>query len=53
MRNEVLIIDLANTIFSKTIRSRQNDKGGLKLTVYLKENGSPKNLTDYAVKYEA
>ncbi|MEX0134916.1 BppU family phage baseplate upper protein [Bacillus nitratireducens] len=53
MRNEVLIIDLANTLFSKTIRSRQNDKGGLKLTVYLKENGRPINLTDYVVKYEA
>ncbi|PEA03406.1 BppU family phage baseplate upper protein [Bacillus cereus] len=53
MRNEVLIIDLANTIFSKTIRSRQNDKGGLKLTVYLKENGRPINLTGYTVKYEA
>jgi len=53
LRNEVLIIDLANTIFSKTIRSRQNDKGGLKLTVYLKENGRPINLTGYTVKYEA
>ncbi|KLA35599.1 BppU family phage baseplate upper protein [Bacillus cereus] len=53
MRNEVLIIDLANTLFSKTIRLRQNDKVGLKLTVYLKENGRPKSLTDYAVKYEA
>ncbi|PGS67316.1 hypothetical protein COC69_27805, partial [Bacillus cereus] len=53
MRNEVIVIDLADPICTKTIRSRQNDKNGLKLTIYLKENGKIVDLTGYAVKYEA
>ncbi|MED2753723.1 BppU family phage baseplate upper protein [Bacillus thuringiensis] len=53
MRNEVIVIDLADPICTKTIRSRQNDKNGLKLTVHLKENGKIVVLTGYAVKYEA
>ncbi|MEB4839395.1 BppU family phage baseplate upper protein, partial [Paenibacillus jamilae] len=53
MRNEVIFIDLADPICTKTIRARQNDKNGLKLTVHLKENGKIVDLTGYAVKYEA
>ncbi|PGS67705.1 hypothetical protein COC69_27635 [Bacillus cereus] len=53
MRNEVIVIDLADPVCTKTIRSRQNDKNGLKLTVHLKENGKIVDLTGYAVKYEA
>ncbi|MEN3132922.1 BppU family phage baseplate upper protein [Bacillus cereus] len=53
MRNEVIVIDLADPICTKTIRSRQNDKNGLKLTVHLKENGEIVVLNRYAVKYEA
>ena len=39
MRNEEIIIDLADPVFTKTIRSRQNDQNGLKLTVYVREKG--------------
>ncbi|MGX5623484.1 BppU family phage baseplate upper protein [Bacillus cereus] len=53
MRNEEIIIDLADPVFTKTIRSRQNDKNGLKLTVYTREKGIKLDLTGYAVKYEA
>ncbi|PFI78317.1 BppU family phage baseplate upper protein [Bacillus cereus] len=53
MRNEVIVIDLADPICTKTIRSRQNDKNGLKLTVHLKENGKIVVLNGYVVKYEA
>ncbi|MGX5632930.1 BppU family phage baseplate upper protein [Bacillus thuringiensis] len=53
MRNEIILIDLADPVCTKTIRSRQNDKNGLKLTVHLKENGKIVDLTGYAVKYEA
>ncbi|MEC2861458.1 BppU family phage baseplate upper protein [Bacillus cereus] len=53
MRNEEIIIDLADPVFTKTIRSRQNDKNGLKLTVYVREKGQNVDLTGYAVKYEA
>ncbi|MEW4236896.1 BppU family phage baseplate upper protein [Bacillus thuringiensis] len=53
MRNEEIMIDLADPVFTKTIRSRQNDKNGLKITVYVKENGRSIDLTGYAVKYEA
>ncbi|PFK06998.1 BppU family phage baseplate upper protein, partial [Bacillus cereus] len=53
MRNEEIIIDLADPVFTKTIRSRQNDKNGLKLTVYAREKGIKLDLTGYAVKYEA
>ncbi|PGS67312.1 hypothetical protein COC69_27815, partial [Bacillus cereus] len=53
MRNEVIVIDLADPVCTKTIRSRQNDKNGLKLTVHLKENGKIVDLTGYAVKCEA
>ncbi|MDM5188621.1 BppU family phage baseplate upper protein [Bacillus sp. DX4.1] len=53
MRNETIIIDLANPVSTKTIYSRQNDKSGLKVTVYLKEKGQAINLTGYVVKYEA
>ncbi|MBJ7985812.1 BppU family phage baseplate upper protein [Bacillus cereus] len=53
MRNEIIDIDLANPVFTKTIRSRQNDKNGLKLTVNLKENGKIVVLTGYTIKYEA
>ncbi|MGR5865595.1 BppU family phage baseplate upper protein [Bacillus cereus] len=53
MRNEEIIIDLADPVFTKTIRSRQNDKNGLKLTVYVREKGQIVDLTGYAVKYEA
>lgn len=53
MRNEVIIIDLADPVFTKTIRLRQNDKNGLKLTVYLKDNGRVVDLTGYVAKYEA
>ncbi|MEB8646756.1 BppU family phage baseplate upper protein, partial [Bacillus cereus] len=40
-------------VFTKTIRSRQNDKNGLRLTVYVREKGEKVDLTGYAVKYEA
>ncbi|SEG79499.1 protein of unknown function [Bacillus sp. ok061] len=53
MRNEEIIIDLADPVFTKTIRSRQNDKNGLKMTVYVREKGQNIDLTGYAVKYEA
>jgi hypothetical protein len=53
MRNEEIIIDLADPVFTKTIRSRQNDKNGLKMIVYVREQGKPVDLTGYAVKYEA
>ncbi|EOP51784.1 hypothetical protein IKQ_03345 [Bacillus cereus VDM053] len=53
MRDEVISIDLANPVFTKTIRSRQNDKNGLRIVVYLKGNGQKVNLTGYSVKYEA
>lgn len=53
MRNEEIIIDLADPVFTKTIRSRQNDKNGLKITVYAREKGIKLDLTGYAVKYEA
>ena len=53
MRNEEIMIDLADPVFTKTIRSRQNDKNGLKLTVYVREKGQNVDLTGYAVKYEA
>ncbi|EJR85407.1 hypothetical protein IK7_01121 [Bacillus cereus VD156] len=53
MRNEEIMIDLADPVFTKTIRSRQNDKNGLKLTVYAREKGQKVDLTGYAVKYEA
>ncbi|MFZ7803585.1 BppU family phage baseplate upper protein [Bacillus thuringiensis] len=53
MRNEEIMIDLADPVFTKTIRSRQNDKNGLKLTVYVREKGQLVDLTGYAVKYEA
>ncbi|WP_176542352.1 BppU family phage baseplate upper protein [Bacillus wiedmannii] len=53
MRNETIIIDLSSPSLAKTIYSRQNDKNGLKLTVYLREYGKPVNLTGYAGKYEA
>lgn len=53
MRNEEIIIDLADPVFTKTIRSRQNDKNGLRLTVYVREKGQNVDLTGYAVKYEA
>ncbi|PGA32090.1 BppU family phage baseplate upper protein [Bacillus wiedmannii] len=53
MRNETIIIDLSSPSLAKTIYSRQNDKNGLNLTVYLREYGKPVNLTGYAGKYEA
>ncbi|MHB0800688.1 BppU family phage baseplate upper protein [Bacillus thuringiensis] len=53
MRNEEIMIDLADPVFTKTIRSRQNDKNGLKLTVYAREKGIKLDLAGYAVKYEA
>ncbi|OLR25807.1 BppU family phage baseplate upper protein [Bacillus cereus] len=53
MRNEEIMIDLADLVFTKTIRSRQNDKNGLKITVYVREKGQNVDLTGYAVKYEA
>lgn len=53
MRNEEIIIDLADPVFTKTIRSRQNDKNGLKITVNVREKGQLLDLTGYAVKYEA
>ncbi|MCQ6531151.1 BppU family phage baseplate upper protein [Bacillus mycoides] len=53
MRNEEIIIDLADPVFTKTIRSRQNDKNGLSLTVNLKEYGKVVVLTGYKVMYEA
>ena len=53
MRNEEIIIDLADPVFTKTIRSRQNDKSGLKLIVYVREKGQNVDLTGYVVKYEA
>ncbi|PEC06821.1 hypothetical protein CN360_25310 [Bacillus cereus] len=53
MRNEEIIIDLADPVFTKTVRSRQNDKNGLKLTVYVREKGEKVDLTGYVVKYEA
>ncbi|WP_257144391.1 phage baseplate upper protein [Bacillus wiedmannii] len=53
MRNEEIMIDVAEPVFTKIIRSRQNDTNGLKLTVYVREKGQPIDLTGYAVKYEA
>lgn len=53
MRNEVITIDLSDPVFTKTIRLRQNDKNGLRLTVYLKDNGRVVDLTGYVAKYEA
>ncbi|OLR26286.1 BppU family phage baseplate upper protein [Bacillus cereus] len=53
MRNEEIIIDLADPVFTKTIRSRQNDKNGLKITVYVREKGQKVDLTGYVIKYEA
>ena len=53
MRNEEIMIDLADPVFTKTIRSRQNDKNGLKLIVYVREKGQNVDLTGYVVKYEA
>ncbi|HHL0974513.1 TPA: BppU family phage baseplate upper protein [Bacillus cereus] len=53
MRNEEIMLDLADLMCNKTIRSRQNDKNGLKITVYVREKGQPIDLTGYAVKYEA
>ncbi|HDT6574478.1 TPA: BppU family phage baseplate upper protein [Bacillus cereus] len=53
MRNEEMTIDVADPVFTKTIRSRQNDKNGLKMTVYVREKGQIIDLTGYAVKYEA
>ncbi|WP_035415362.1 BppU family phage baseplate upper protein [Bacillus sp. UNC437CL72CviS29] len=53
MRNETIIIDLANPVLTKTIYSRQNDKSGLKVTVHLKEYGKTVDLTGYDAKYEA
>ncbi|MEK4671865.1 MULTISPECIES: BppU family phage baseplate upper protein [Bacillus] len=53
MRNEEMMIDVADPVCTKTIRSRQNDKNGLKMTVYVREKGQPIDLTGYAVKYEA
>ncbi|ANS46775.1 phage protein [Bacillus thuringiensis] len=53
MRNEEMMIDLADPVYTKTIRSRQNDKNGLQLTIYVREKGQPIDLTGYAVKYEA
>ncbi|MEC3016427.1 BppU family phage baseplate upper protein [Bacillus cereus] len=53
MRNEEIMIDLADPVFTKKIRSRQNDKNGLKLTVYVREKGEKVDLTGYVVKYEA
>ncbi|MBG9516647.1 phage protein, partial [Bacillus thuringiensis] len=53
MRNEEIIIDLADPVFTKSIRSRQNDKNGLKMTVNVREKGQLVDLTGYAVKYEA
>ncbi|MED1408081.1 BppU family phage baseplate upper protein [Bacillus paramycoides] len=53
MREEEIIVDLDDPVFTKTIRSRQNDKNGLKLIVYLKQKGRSVDLTGYAIKYEA
>ncbi|MEJ9248800.1 BppU family phage baseplate upper protein [Bacillus thuringiensis] len=53
MRNEMILIDLADPVCTQTIRSRQNDKNGLKLTVHLKEKGKIVALNGYVVKYEA
>ncbi|ANS46153.1 hypothetical protein BM86_35495 [Bacillus thuringiensis] len=53
MRNEEMTIDVADPVFTKIIRSRQNDKNGLKMTVYVREKGQIIDLTGYAVKYEA
>ncbi|MCQ6307561.1 BppU family phage baseplate upper protein, partial [Bacillus cereus] len=53
MRNEEMTIDVADPVFTKTIRSRQNDKNGLKVTVQVREKGQPIDLTGYTVKYEA
>ncbi|WP_242476411.1 BppU family phage baseplate upper protein [Bacillus cereus] len=53
MRNEEIIIDLADPVFTKTIRSRQNDKNGLEINVNVRELGNSVDLTGYAVKYEA
>ncbi|PQZ54605.1 MULTISPECIES: BppU family phage baseplate upper protein [Bacillus] len=53
MREEEIIIDLADPVFTKTIRSRQNDKNGLKIIVHLKNKGKSEDLTGYTVKYEA
>lgn len=53
MRNEEMTIDVADPVFTKTIRSRQNDKNGLKMTVYVREKGQIIDLTGYVVKYEA
>ncbi|MDA2635334.1 BppU family phage baseplate upper protein [Bacillus cereus] len=53
MRNEEMMIDVADPVCTKTIRSRQNDKNGLKMTVNVREKGQIVDLTGYAVKYEA
>lgn len=53
MRNEIIMLDIADPVCTKTIRSRQNDKNGLKLTVHLKEYGKTIDVTGYTVKYEA
>ncbi|MGR5882212.1 BppU family phage baseplate upper protein [Bacillus cereus] len=53
MRNEEMMIDVADPMCTKTIRSRQNDKNGLKMTVNVREKGQIVDLTGYAVKYEA
>lgn len=53
MRSEKITIDLTNNLFTKKIYARQNDKNGLRLTVYLKENERTVDLTGYTVKYEA
>nr|WP_255288269.1 BppU family phage baseplate upper protein [Bacillus thuringiensis] len=53
MRNEEMTIDVADPVFTKIIRSRQNDKNGLKMTVYVREKGQIIDLTGYVVKYEA
>lgn len=53
MRNEEIMLDVADPVYTKIIRSRQNDKNGLKLTVYVREKGQPIDVTGYAVKYEA
>ncbi len=37
MRNEEIIIDLADPVFTKTIRSSAEWQNGLKLTVYVRE----------------
>ncbi|MEB8750980.1 BppU family phage baseplate upper protein, partial [Bacillus cereus] len=53
MRNEEMMIDVADPVFTKIIRSRQNDKNGLKLTVSAKNKGQDIDITGCTVKYEA